>query len=79
VYLYKCICHRAGNNHHHGEDPSGETLNGEVKEESPDIAEAEMEEGQLQPLCLLACLVCVCTFRFFMLLVWFFFSLLQML
>jgi len=35
----------AGNNHHHGEDPSGETVNGEVKEESPDITEAEMEEG----------------------------------
>lgn len=36
--------HLDGNNHHHGEDPSVETVNGEVKEESPDIAEAEMEE-----------------------------------
>ncbi|KAK7111658.1 ubiquitin carboxyl-terminal hydrolase 7-like isoform X1 [Littorina saxatilis] len=33
-----------GNNHHHGDDPPGETVNGEVKEEGADIAETEMEE-----------------------------------
>lgn len=35
----------AGNNHHQGDDHPGDVLNGDVKEESPDITEAEMEEG----------------------------------
>ena len=34
-----------GNNHHHGDDPPGEVINGEVKEEGTDITETEMEDG----------------------------------